>query len=118
MGVLWPFCMNTRASTARVLLLDDHPAVLRQVSQLLPPEFEVIAMLEDGTGLKAAVEEHQPDLVVLDISLPGSSGIELASQLWRARSRCKVVFLTVHEDVDYALAAFATGAVGYVVKAR
>ena len=101
-----------------MLLVDDNPAVLRQVIQLLPGEFEVVGTLEDGAGLRVALEEHQPDIIVLDITLPRVSGIALASQLTQAGCPAKIVFLTVHSDPDYARAALAAGAIGYVVKTR
>lgn len=101
-----------------MLLLDDHPAVLRQVPQLLPREFEVVAALENGTGLSAAVAQHQPDLIVMDITLPGASGIELASRLRSAGNDSRVVFLTVNDDAEYARAGFAAGGRGYIVKSR
>jgi len=66
--------------------------------------------------LKAAVARHEPDLIVLDITLPGVSGIELASCLRRSGCSTKIVFLTVHCDTDYAREAFAAGGNGYVVK--
>ena len=102
----------------RVLLVDDNPAVLRQVVELLPSRFDVVAMLEDGAGLSAAIERHRPDVVVLDISMPGANGFTLARELLRAGSSAKVVFLTVHSDPDYVHAAFAAGASAYVVKMR
>ena len=110
--------MKTQAQTARVLLVDDHPAVLRQVSQLLLGEFDVVAALDGGDALPAAVEQHRPDLIVLDVTLRNVSGIELASRLKPMSHPVKIVFLTVHDDPDYVRAAFAAGAVGYVVKAR
>lgn len=102
----------------RVLLVDDHPAILRQVVQMLPEEFEVVATLEDGRRLPAAVQEHQPDFIVLDITLPGQSGIHLASQLCHAGCVARIIFLTVHNDPDYARAAIAAGGSAYVVKMR
>jgi len=110
--------MNPRNRNARVLLLDDHPGVLRQVAELLPARFEVVAALKDATALPAAMEKHQPDLVVLDISLPGVSGIELASRLRSAGHAGRVVFLTVQDDAEYARAGFAAGGKCYVVKPR
>jgi len=101
-----------------VLLLDDHPGVLRQVARLLPAGFEVVAELPDADALPAAMAEHKPELMVLDITLPGASGIEVASRLHRAGFAGKIVFLTVHDDADYARAAFAAGGIGYVVKSR
>ena len=110
--------MDPCSPSARVLLLDDHPAILRQVAELLPAGFEVVAALQDATALPDAMDKHRPDLVVLDITLPGASGIELASRLHSASPSGKVVFLTVHDDADYARAGFAAGGIGYVVKAR
>jgi len=103
---------------SRVLLVDDHPAMLRQVAQLLSGEFQVVGSLPDGHDLRRSVEEQRPNLVVLDISLPGASGIDLARELVAASAAPGIVFLTVHEDPDYARAALATGALGYVVKSR
>jgi DNA-binding NarL/FixJ family response regulator len=102
----------------RLLLVDDNPAVVRQVVQLLPDEFEVVDTLESGAGLREAIDEHHPDVVVLDVTLPGPSGIALASQLTKAGCPAPIVFLTVHNDPDYVRAAMAAGASGYVVKMR
>ncbi len=101
-----------------MILVDDHAAVLRQVIQVLGFEFDIVDALENGSGLQEAVEKHRPDVVVLDITLPGASGIALASRLTRAGCSAKIVFLTVHSDPDYVQAAFAAGAAGYVVKMR
>ena len=110
--------MDTATSRVRLLLVDDNAAVLRQVIQLLPREFEIVGTLEDGTGLRDAVRNHQPDIIVLDITLPAVSGIALASQLRKAGCAAKIVFLTVHSDPDYVRAAFAAGAAAYIVKTR
>jgi DNA-binding NarL/FixJ family response regulator len=98
--------------------VDDHPAVLRQVTQLLSGAFQVVDALLDGRTLQRAVEIQHPDLVVLDITLPGVSGIELARDLTATAAGPKIVFLTVHDDPDYAREALAAGALGYVVKSR
>jgi DNA-binding NarL/FixJ family response regulator len=102
----------------RVLLVDDNPAVLRQIAQLLPSDVEIVATRDSGTGLDAALEQHHPDVVVLDVTLPGQNGIALAHQLQGAGSPVRIVFLTVHDDPDYLRAALAAGASAYVVKAR
>ena len=68
-------------TVSKVLLVDDHPEVMRRVAQLLSAEFRVVGALPDGGELQSAVGKHQPDLIVLDISLPGASGIELAREL-------------------------------------
>ena len=106
------------AGPVRLLLVDDNPAVLRQVAQVLPPEFEILETLQSGERLQAAVDAQHPDVVVLDISLPGQNGIVLASQLRRSGCRAGVVFLTMHRDADYLRSALEAGANGYVVKMR
>jgi DNA-binding NarL/FixJ family response regulator len=108
--------MSFPAQKARVLLVDDHPALLQHSKRLLQNEFEVVATLPNGSGLLDALTLRKPDVVVLDITLPRANGIELATQLRMAHSEIKIVFLTVHCDSDYARAAFAAGASGYVVK--
>ncbi len=102
----------------RLLLVDDNSAVLRQVIQLLPREFEVVATLEDSAGLRQAVLDCQPDIIVLNITLPPVNGVALATQLRKAGCTAGVVLLTVHSDPDYARAAFAAGGIAYVVKTR
>jgi DNA-binding NarL/FixJ family response regulator len=102
----------------RVTLVDDHPAVIQQTIKLLPPEFEVVEALDDGSGLLKSVELHQPDIIVLDITLPGENGIELATKLQKSGCEAKIIFLTVHADPDYVREAFAVGASAYVVKPR
>lgn len=110
--------MTNDTQKVRVILVDDHPKVLRQTLQLLPPRFEVVAALQDGLELAGEANDLKPDLIVLDITLPGIDGVQLAKQLRAEGCRAKVVFLTVHADPDYAWEAFNAGALGYVVKPR
>jgi DNA-binding NarL/FixJ family response regulator len=102
----------------RVVLVDDHPAILRQVLQMISPDFEAVDVLDDGRPLPAMVHKLNPDLIVLDISLPGLNGMQIAALLRKTGTSAKIVFLTVHADADYAHEAFRTGAMGYVVKPR
>jgi DNA-binding NarL/FixJ family response regulator len=114
--------LSAAITLSRVLIVDDHPAVLRQVAQLLSIEFLVVDVLLDGRNLRSAVELRRPDLIVLDISLPGANGIDLARGLAadqpKPAPQPRIVFLTVHADPDYAREAFAAGAFGYVIKSR
>lgn len=103
---------------ARVLLADDHEEFLAMEARLLGQEFEVVKGVNDGRSLLEEVALLEPDLLVLDISMPVLNGIEAAQQLQAAGSRARIVFLTVHDDPDYARAALAAGALGYVVKCR
>jgi DNA-binding NarL/FixJ family response regulator len=101
-----------------VLLVDDHPDVLRRLTALLAGAFDIVGALPDGRTLLQSVDAHPPDLLVLDITLPGASGIDLARQVAARPVHPGIVMLTVHSDPDYLRAAFAAGASAYVVKSR
>jgi DNA-binding NarL/FixJ family response regulator len=103
---------------SRILLADDHPEMLEKVAQLLEDDFEVVAAVENGERLIETAINLDPDLIVLDISMPVLNGIEAACRLKESASRAKVIFLTMHEDPDFVTAAFSAGALGYVLKAR
>jgi len=81
----------------RVLIADDLMEVLDAVVALLQDSFNVVAMASDGRSALAAVLKLEPDLVVLDISMPGMTGIEVARELKCRGNKTKIVFLTVHE---------------------
>src|SRR5688500_1356905 len=104
-------------SKVRIVLADDHRIVAEGVRGLLEDAgYEVAAVVEDGRALLRAVEEHAPDVVVADVSMPMLNGIEAAEQLRRGGSTAKIIFLTMHPDVSYAARALATGARGFVLK--
>jgi DNA-binding NarL/FixJ family response regulator len=100
----------------RVLLADDLAQVLSAVAALLKEQFEIVAMVTDGTSALQKTMALAPDLVVLDISMPGMSGIEVARELKKRGNKARVVFLTVHEDSDILATCLAAGGLGYVVK--
>jgi len=99
----------------RVLLADDRDAIVSQVRAVLGDEFEVVGAVKNGREAVTEVKRLDPDVLVIDISMPILDGLEAASQL-RSRQRTKIVFLTVHEDEDFVAAAFASGASAYVIK--
>jgi DNA-binding NarL/FixJ family response regulator len=100
----------------RVLVADDLTPLLHAVARLLEGSFEVVSMVSDGKAALDATLALEPDLVVLDISMPVMSGIEVARELKRQGNKCKIVFLTVHEDTDILSTCLAAGGLGYVVK--
>jgi DNA-binding NarL/FixJ family response regulator len=100
----------------RVLLADDHKIVLDGLRNLLEPEFVLIGAVEDGRALVCAVQQLHPEVIVVDISMPLLNGIEAVRQIKKIDDRVKVIFLTMHTDVTYAIRAFEVGASGYVLK--
>ena len=102
----------------RVLLADDHEAMLERVAKLLGAECDVVGAVSDGQQALEAVRELKPDVLVLDISMPVMNGIETAHRLKEAGIEVRIVFLTVHDDPDYAREALEAGGLGYVIKPR
>jgi DNA-binding NarL/FixJ family response regulator len=107
-------CSMTKA---RVLLADDLTSVLTTVTALLRDSFNIVGTVSDGQAALDAILELKPDLVILDISMPGMNGLEVARELKSRTSQTKIVFLTVHEDSGIIAACLSAGALGYVVKA-
>jgi DNA-binding NarL/FixJ family response regulator len=103
---------------ARILLADDHPEFLALAAGLVEAEFDVLKTFGNGQAVVDEFSALTPDLVVLDISMPGLSGIETAQKLRATQRSARIVFLTVHKDPDYLRSALATGALGYVAKDR
>lgn len=102
----------------RVLLVDDHPIVRQGVRSVLAihPDIEVIGEADGAPALFAALAEHQPDVILLDIRLPGQTGVEIAQRLKREWPAIKVIILTTYEDEEYLFSALRAGAEGYLLK--
>ena len=97
----------------RVLVVDDlTPAV----AALLRESFDVVGMVSEGHAALELTLKLSPDLIVLAISMPGMSGIEVAQELKRRGNNAKIVFLTDHEGSDILATALAAGGRGYVAK--
>ncbi len=100
----------------RILLADDHRIVAEGMRSLLEPEFELVGIVEDGRALLDAAEKLRPDVIIADISMPLLNGIEAVRQIKETDKEVKVIFLTMHPDVTYAVSALEAGALGYVLK--
>jgi len=101
-------------SAARAILAEDEPLLREELVELLArlwPELEIVAQAADGIAALQALASRAPDILFLDINMPGMSGIEVARQ---ASGRCHVVFVTAYDQ--HALTAFEQGAADYVVK--
>lgn len=107
-----------RVRPIRLLLVDDNREILETLTDMLQPGYVVAAALTDGSSVLEQVSTLDPDLIILDISLPDMTGFEVARRLKKAGSSAKVLFLTVHENIDFVRAGFDLGAAGYVFKSR
>jgi DNA-binding NarL/FixJ family response regulator len=104
--------------TVRILLADDHTIVRKGLRMLLESHegFEVVAEAADGLSAITLAEQHRPDVIVMDIAMPKTNGIEAARQICTKDSHAAVVFLSMHSDESYVLKALKSGARGYLLK--
>ena len=101
----------------RIVLADDHVLVRQGLRSLLERErFQVMAEASDGQEAVRLVETHQPDIAILDISMPTLNGIDAARGLSRSAPKTKVILLTQHEEEQYIHEALEAGVKGYVLK--
>lgn len=101
-----------------VLLADDHPLVLAGMQALVraDPGLELVGEAEDGPGALRQALALAPDVVVLDLGMPGLSGLEVARRLLQARPQSRVLVLSAHEDPAFLRRALEIGVAGYVLK--
>jgi two-component system, NarL family, response regulator DevR len=104
--------------TLRILLVDDHEVVRLGLRALLSrySHFEVVAEAENANEAIKRTLQFQPDVVVMDIRLPGKNGIEATREIVQARPNTKVVMLTSHAEDELLFDAISAGAAGYVLK--
>ncbi|UVT19819.1 MAG: response regulator transcription factor [Nitrospira sp.] len=100
----------------RILLADDHLLVLEGFRRILEGQYELVGTVEDGRALLGAAKELQPDIVILDISMPLLNGIDAAAQLKKICPSAKIIIVTMHADTEYVRSAFEAGATAYVLK--
>jgi two-component system response regulator NreC len=102
----------------RILLADDHTVVRKGLRLLLEsqPDFQVIADAADGRETVALAERLTPDVVVMDVAMPGLNGIEAARQISAKLPHTAIVFLSMHSDEGYVLKALKSGARAYLLK--
>jgi DNA-binding NarL/FixJ family response regulator len=100
----------------RILLADDHNMVTEAIRNLLEPEFEVIGVVSDGRALVSQAIKLNPDVIVMDISMPLLNGLEAGRQLKAALPKVKFIYLTMNQDQDIIAEAFKIGAMAFLVK--
>lgn len=108
----------TETKKIRLILADDHLIVRAGIRQFLDLEddFEVVAEADDGEQAKALIEQHKPDIAILDIQMPKASGIEVTRHIRSNRWPVGVLVLTAYDNDPYVTAVLKAGANGYVLK--
>src|SRR3954464_11307511 len=109
---------TTLSERARVLLVDDNEGMLARAAAALSSDYDIVGSIKSGQAAMKAAITTQPDVIVMDISMPGMNGLEAAANLRAAGSTAALVFLTMHHAEDFIAAARDVGAIGYVVKPR
>ncbi len=102
----------------RIVLADDHAIVREGLKRIVQsvPDFEVVGEAGDGSEVLRLVREAEFDLLVLDLSMPGRSGMELIKQVKSLKPRLRVLVLSMHQESQYAVRAIKVGASGYLTK--
>ncbi|MEP7383135.1 MAG: response regulator transcription factor [Gemmatimonadota bacterium] len=102
----------------RVLVVDDHVIVREGLRQVLQADgdFDVVAEAANGTEALALAEQHRPDVILLDLTMPGDSGLVVAQRLRQRVPASRVLILSVHDDAEYVLESVRAGAHGYLRK--
>lgn len=99
-----------------VLIADDHPLVCDGLKSMLEPHYTVVAMVHDGNDVIASAQRHRPDLVLIDLALPGQNGLALTRLLKGMDGAPRVVVVTMHSERVYVDEALHAGADGYLLK--
>lgn len=109
---------NTEMDPIRLVVVDDHEVARRGIRSVLSedPGIEIVGELGNGEDAITRVRELRPDVVLLDISLPGMSGIEAANNIRQIAPESRIIFVSQHDSPLIAKDALLTGAYGYVVK--
>jgi DNA-binding NarL/FixJ family response regulator len=104
--------------TVRVLLADDHPIVLQGLQRLLESKTDFLVVAETGDGLEVLplAERYKPDVLILDLMMPGLNGLEVTRQVCQRIKGIRVIILSMHKDDGYVIQALRNGAMGYVIK--
>jgi DNA-binding NarL/FixJ family response regulator len=99
-----------------VLLADDHAIVAEGLRRVLETNYDVVGVVSNGRSLLTAAQQLQPDVIVVDVSMPLLNGIEAARRIHKTSQNVKIVFLSMHTDIAYVTEAFRAGASAYILK--
>ena len=106
--------------TLRVLVVDDNESIRRSISQILrtQPDIEVVSEAVDGADAVCKIREHQPDVVLLDITMPRMNGLEVAETIKMEFPSVQVLIVSQHDSRGFQWAALAAGVSGYIIKSN
>jgi DNA-binding NarL/FixJ family response regulator len=106
------------ASKKTIIIVDDHPLVREGLKSILKPapEYEVLGQAGNARDAIQMVKHLKPDLVLLDLSLPDKSGLELCREIQKISPPTRILIVSMHSRVDYIVKAFQAGATGYMTK--
>lgn len=101
-----------------ILIVDDHQLFREGVKRILDYEesFNVVAEGDDGSEVIELYQQHQPDVVLMDINMPKMNGVEATKMLVQQFPSAKVIMLSIHDDESYVTHALQSGALGYMLK--
>ncbi|NNG15636.1 MAG: response regulator transcription factor [Gemmatimonadales bacterium] len=102
--------------TKRVLIADDHKMFCEGLVGALEPRYRVVGMVHRGSDVLDEIERLSPDVALVDVSMPGQSGIDVARRMKKLGWRTKVIILTMHDDALFAVEALRADASGFVLK--
>ena len=102
----------------RLFIVDDHPMFREGLKSIIAqnPQLEVVGEAGDGVTALKMVESLKPDLILMDISLPDTTGVELTREIRKVLPQTRILMVSMHGRIDYITAAFQAGAMGYIVK--
>ncbi len=102
----------------RIVVADDSPSFLEKLVSILGIEFDIVKTARDGKSSLEVIISCQPDVVILDLEMPGLNGLEITRELMKYSPRPAIVICSVENDLEIVEAAQKAGALGYVFKAR
>ena len=102
----------------KIIIVDDHQLFREGVKRILDFEdtFEVVAEGDDGSDVVGLYRDHLPDVVLMDINMPGKNGVEATADLMNEFPEARVIMLSIHDDETYVTHALKSGALGYMLK--
>lgn len=110
------FSSMNMSKRARIFLVDDHALVLESCKKLLEPYHDIVGEAQETTDLVSRIQRAKPDIILMDITMPGQNGYEAARNLKSTIPQLKIIFVSMHLEPTFIMEAFRAGGQGYVPK--